>query len=411
MENHPIPQDVTGFQFKLIGEMTVKQFAYLVAGIILAWITISLPILFLVKVIFALIFLLFGVSFAFLPVEGRPADVMFSYFIKALFASDQYFYQKAGRDLLPQIISLKIQTAKKSDSEDAKKKLQAYLKQLPKKVDNQLDKRETVYFESLSSIFKGQVPHDLPMPEVQVKISQPAPMQPVVTSTNQPLPEEEAPEEKSDIEEEQAKIKQTLEKEALIIQRELAEAKKQETTQKDPNAFFNAHKKVSELESQLQETLKEKEELEKQLLLLQKKIQAQQAVYAPSTATPKQETQNVRKIPKSMANAIGIPIVAEVPNLIAGVVKDPRGNILPNILIEVKDQESNPIRAFKTNGLGQFVSATPLLNGTYTIEFEDTEGKNKFDVIELNVVGEIIQPIEVISHDEREELSKALFNN
>ncbi|EKD47460.1 MAG: hypothetical protein ACD_66C00049G0001, partial [uncultured bacterium] len=28
MEQHPVPQNVTGFQFKLIGDITLKQFAY-----------------------------------------------------------------------------------------------------------------------------------------------------------------------------------------------------------------------------------------------------------------------------------------------------------------------------------------------------------------------------------------------
>jgi len=53
MENHPLPQDITGFQFKLIGNMTVKQFSYLAVGVILAWITLSLPISIGIRFIFA----------------------------------------------------------------------------------------------------------------------------------------------------------------------------------------------------------------------------------------------------------------------------------------------------------------------------------------------------------------------
>ena len=44
MDNHPIPQDVTGFQFRLIGDMTIKQFAYLAGGMILAWIFLASPL-------------------------------------------------------------------------------------------------------------------------------------------------------------------------------------------------------------------------------------------------------------------------------------------------------------------------------------------------------------------------------
>jgi len=90
-------------------------------------------------------------------------------------------------------------------------------------------------------------------------------------------------------------------------------------------------------------------------------------------------------------------------------VKDSRGNVLPNILIEVKDNNNNPVRAFKTNALGQFASATPLLNGTYTVTFEDSAKVHTFDIVEIVAKGEIMQPIEIISLDKREELRKELF--
>jgi hypothetical protein len=101
--------------------------------------------------------------------------------------------------------------------------------------------------------------------------------------------------------------------------------------------------------------------------------------------------------------------VPQLANLLVGIVKDPRGNILSNILVEVKDSQGNPVRAFKTNTLGQFASATPLLNGTYTLVFEDPQGKQKFDAVEITADGSIISPLEVISSDAREELRKELF--
>ena len=106
----------------------------------------------------------------------------------------------------------------------------------------------------------------------------------------------------------------------------------------------------------------------------------------------------------------GLPQVSDTPNVVIGIVKDARGNVLPNILIEVKDAEGNPVRAFKTNVLGQFASATPLANGIYTIELEDPKKQHTFDAIRITPSGQIMLPIEVISHDAREELRKQLFN-
>lgn len=111
-----------------------------------------------------------------------------------------------------------------------------------------------------------------------------------------------------------------------------------------------------------------------------------------------------------MTKSVGLPAVSEFPNLLTGIIKDPRGNPLPNILVEVKDEEGNAVRAFKTNALGQFASATALPNGNYTIDFEDSRAQNRFETVAFSATGEIILPIEIISLDNREELRRSLFN-
>ena len=72
MEQHPIPQDVTGFQFKLIGSMTVKQFGFVAAGIILAVILYYLPIKGLlaipIKMILIPIYGISGIIISFVPI-------------------------------------------------------------------------------------------------------------------------------------------------------------------------------------------------------------------------------------------------------------------------------------------------------------------------------------------------------
>lgn len=409
MEYHPIPQDVISFQFKLIGDMTVKQFAYLAAGVIAAWIFFSIPIPFLIKFPLALLSGTTGVVFAFIPIEGRPADTIIIYFLKAIFEPNQYYYQKVGKQILPAFtVNKQMQTTKQiQNKQDTNKKLEKFLEKLPKKPKSKLDEKETVYLKSLTSIFKGEnIPAfndttgSIPTNVISME------------EENQMRFENSQIQDEENLEDSQKRTKEALEKEALLIQKELETTKAQELTQKEPEVASDIHQKVSELEKQLNETLTQKQELEKMLVTLQRKLGEQkQDIYSPSANRPKMESQNVRKIPVSMGKSVGLPIAPDVPNLITGIIKDPRGNVLTNILVEVKDKEGNPVRAFKTNGLGQFLSATPVLNGVYTIQFDDPEGKNKFDTIEISANGEIISPLEVISHDEREELRKALFNN
>lgn len=138
----------------------------------------------------------------------------------------------------------------------------------------------------------------------------------------------------------------------------------------------------------------------------------------PAAPKPQQDEPALQTIPSAKPsipifngfNKIGGTLSApDSPNLIIGITKDARGNALTNILVEVKDKDNNPVRAFKTNELGRFASATPLINGIYNIEFEDPRGQNKFKKMTINVAGQIIAPIEAISIDPREELRRSLF--
>ena len=99
MDNHPIPQDVTGFQFKLIGNMTVKQFAYLATGIVMSGVLLQLPISIFIKFPLGLFSALLGVGLTFLPIGGRPMDAVIGSYIKALLRPTQFVYEKTGGQL------------------------------------------------------------------------------------------------------------------------------------------------------------------------------------------------------------------------------------------------------------------------------------------------------------------------
>lgn len=391
MEGHPIPQDVTGFQFKLIGDMTIKQFAYVAFGAVTAYVIFSLPVSIIIRAPFVALFALFGASLAFLPIGGRPMDTMAYNFLKALFNPSQYIYQKIGGSLFIQTAAPHGPNVQKEPS----RRPVTFLRyaQRPK---NKLDEKEMTFFTSLSSLFGGSQ-------NIQTQAPQ-------IITANVAQEKKEEPEEKPNKEDEE-KRNQYLEKEAGLIKKELEEAKQEEKAEEGTQSYANAHEKVLELERQLSETVTQRQELERQLLDLQKRLSSQtKNVFTPSTATVKKQTRNVRSIPTGMGKSVGLPIAPEFPNMITGIVKDPRGNPLPNILIEVKDKDGSPVRAFKTNGLGQFKAATPLTNGAYTVEFEDPRGQNKFDAVEIVAAGEIILPIEIFSIDQREELRKSLFS-
>ncbi len=103
IEQHPIPQDVAGYKFRLIGEMTVKQFIWLASGIILGLIAYSLPLPFFFKYPLTGLFVALGAGIAFLPIEGRPMDKWLIAFIKSVYSPTQYIWKKGVSEAGTQI--------------------------------------------------------------------------------------------------------------------------------------------------------------------------------------------------------------------------------------------------------------------------------------------------------------------
>lgn len=438
MDNHPIPQNVTSFQFKLLGEMTIKQFGYVAGGVILAWIFFTLPVFFLIKFPLSFLFFSLGISLAFFPFEGRPLDLMFSAYIKALFTPNQYVFQKSYQDfalLSPLPIAASPQA---SAQPKTGVNIQDYLKQIQRPPQDIFDEKETAFFDTIAANFSSplqKVPFyasatsplaDKPQYASQSSIVQPSqpkshpmtiasslPQTPRIPTIKQQGPIDQAGKDAQklidkELEELHTHTKKThgesqLEKELERLKQELEQTKMQQQGHQE------IYQKALAFEKQLTEVLAEKKQLEEQLLKLNQQMTMRQRVFTPSMGQTQQETKNVRKISKSLGAKTGAPLTPDVSNLISGVIKDSRGNILPNILIEIKDKSANPVRAFKTNSLGQFASATPLASGSYTIEFEDPQGNHKFDAVSLTLADEIIQPLEIISTDAREELRKDLF--
>ena len=396
MENHPIPQDITGFQFKLIGDMTVKQFAYVAVGVLIGWFFYITPLNDLIKIPLAIAFIAFGVALAFVPVQGRPLDTMIANFFKAVFSPTQYIYQKQGANLAMQ--NSPSSTGPQTQDQQFRQFLNKFQK--PK---NKLDQKESVFFQSLATISAPSTKENVAPGNI------PSHYFAMQTPSGQPnVPQApKAPDE--------VLSQENLLKTAAVLEKELAKAKETEAKEAhvDSTAFLETHQKVLELQEKLNEMLSQKQDLEKRLVEMQKTVgQPQGPVFSPSVAkeTPREQTQYVRSIPQNMTQSVGLPNTPEFPNLLTGIVKDSRGNPLGNILVEVKDTEGNAVRAFKTNALGHFASATALNNGKYTITFEDTKSQHKFDTIGFETIGQVILPIEVISVDQREELRRSLFN-
>ena len=76
--------------------------------------------------------------------------------------------------------------------------------------------------------------------------------------------------------------------------------------------------------------------------------------------------------------------------------------MLPNLIVTVKDKDGVPVRALKSNKLGQFAASTPLTNGIYIIEVEDPKQAFQFNRIEVGLSGTILPPLEISAISEKD---------
>ena len=83
------------------------------------------------------------------------------------------------------------------------------------------------------------------------------------------------------------------------------------------------------------------------------------------------------------------------PNVIWGTVKDKQGHLLENATLIIRDDNDIPIRALKTNQLGQFIGATPLSNGSYKIEVLNNE--NSFAIMDITLEGKPLKALEFLA--------------
>lgn len=94
MEQHPIPQQISSYEFKLVGDMTLKQFLKAALGIIVAILINNTNLMILIK--WPLMFISggLGLALAFLPIEDRPLETWIISFIKSIYSPTIFTYKK-----------------------------------------------------------------------------------------------------------------------------------------------------------------------------------------------------------------------------------------------------------------------------------------------------------------------------
>jgi hypothetical protein len=378
MDQHPVPQNVTSFEFHLVGEMTLRQFIYLASGLATAYVVfvafsrdypfVAWPLI--------VLFVLTGVAYAFLPIMERPLDHWTAAFFKAIFSPTQYKYAS---------------TMINKDSPAFANRLNIYLQQV-------LPYEDAFAPEPPASTPPKPIPQPavtapLPQVPVQVKPVQQAPEPNKITSAAQPVtqmiplpalptqPESPFPAVESLPSTEELEKTVSLARKAQDVQNKIVQTEQLLSQIKSSAAVPGVD--ASQFAERFQKVLTDLQNLNKEA----SEISSQMANVLKQQTTPVQQQPRVTVKP-TIVPTLSLTTTA---NIVNGIVTDAMGNYLEGAIIVAHDKQGLPVRALKTNKLGQFIAATPLANGTFTIT---TEKENLvFDDISITLNGTVLNPV------------------
>jgi hypothetical protein len=156
MKQHSIPQDITGYKFHLIGAMTLKQFAELAAGAIMAFIVYRSNLIGVVKWPIFIFVIILAIMIAFVPIEERPLDFWIITYFKNLWKPTKFFWKKTPK--IPHFFNYKPGQNQNLDvtpevnySPARKARIQEYLQSIPN-TDEKLDEWDINYHQRANNL-------------------------------------------------------------------------------------------------------------------------------------------------------------------------------------------------------------------------------------------------------------------
>lgn len=340
MEQHPIPQNVSSYQFKLVGDMTLKQFFELAGGFVVALIFYSTPIIGIIKWPFVIVSAILGIAMAFLPLEERPLERWILAFFRAIYSPTEFFWKKTAT--MPKFYQDETTTQEAPVGPQAAA-LNQYLSSTPQKAEtNKLEGAEKSFFATLTGIVSGLVTQATGGPIQTTTV--PVGTQPLAAPSEAPKA---------------VTAPATAKKEIPIPETPLIRVERtppthlvvEEKAPQAPTAQITTHQVAP-------------------LIAGEEIVSTKQAIFSVDAAPPNPPT---------------------TPNVVVGQVVDQDRKIVEGAIMEIKDASGRPIRALRSNKVGHFITVTPLESGRYDV-ITEKEGY-EFVPVSFEATGQIIPPI------------------
>jgi hypothetical protein len=357
MQEHPIPQAVTSYEFHLIGNMTLKQFLELGAGIITGVLIYQTNLPDIIKWPLIIFFVGLGGLIAFVPYEGRPMDQWFLALIRAIYKPTQFFWKKSEN--IPAYFTYTVMNStsyvQELDLSPYKhKRIFEYIQTLPAEQQlNPLDMQEAQQISGIMGLFDS----------VQV--------------------------ERIEAVEQITKPNLTLTPHSLQSFDSLFDTNGQSIeTAQIPSEPVVMYQNIPEVLPPIIET--QVEEIPEPAVVDQTQstiVDVFTNTVTPTTQAP-EVTQDIQT-----SSSLPFPQKPSTPNIVVGMIFDQYGNIVENAIVEIEDIQGMPVRAVRTNSIGQFFISTPLRDGEYYLKV-DKEGI-LFPTQKLVLSNTILDPVEI----------------
>lgn len=401
MKEHPIPQDITGYRFHIVGSMTLKQFGEVLVGVILSFIVYQTNLFFFIKWPLIILFFGGGLIAAFIPIEERPISHWLTTFVKILYKPTQFFWKrkynipepflfKGNEEDLIQVQEIDLTPARR---QRIKEFLNSTSATDPKPED--LTSQEQSQIANVLTLFEqnpvqGKIqPTQFQKPDLKVRVrtlrvDMPDPNQQVV-----PVQEQQAP----------VEIQQTItdqQIEAVLPTPDISTNTTFDDSQK--NVYLDTQQVAQNIEIPEEEMVKVEspfsEEKQERSSIATTQQEPDTRSYISSAQTTKQEP-TVATTTATFNQDLPFPQKPTVPNKLVGMVLSNNTELIPEAIVEISTENGDVVRAVKTNALGQFFITTPLKPGKYVISAQ--KNGYTFEPMGIELKNKIVDPVEIRS--------------
>ncbi|NCN06324.1 MAG: hypothetical protein GW946_00590 [Candidatus Pacebacteria bacterium] len=390
MREHPIPQDITGYRFHIVGSMTLKQFGELALGAIIAFIIYSTNLFPVIK--WPLMFVAFGLGAlaAFVPIAERPIDHWIITFFKVLYKPTQYYWKR--KEKIPDVFLFKPGKITEAPEDEVdltplrRQRIREYLSSTQYETpSDDLLVEERAQIQEITKLFGATHVRPKDMSSTQPKITQ----RPNLTTRVREMRQDASFDQVFTI------FSQGDARSAPVEKARGVQDLVQETTNSNKKSMYLTTEQVAQ-NIEVPET----DSIAVEKNQANKSLERATASSAPEEQFFIADQSEADSGPAAAGAAtyntsLPFPDKPSVPNKLVGMVLSAQNELIPDAIVEIRTASGSIERAVKSNALGQFFITTPLANGEYVIEAE--KDRLQFPAQSFVLTGKPVDPIEIRS--------------